>query len=123
MLVGDVEGVQRNTSAKKKKNRRKLPRQVTQKLSQWQFGKLQEYLTYKLQARGIQIQQVDESYTTQTSPVCRRRKKVSGRVYKCKCGYQQHRDIHGASNILAKSLYGNIQLIVDKVQMKYLRVV
>jgi putative transposase len=84
---------------------------------------LQEYLTYKLQARGIQVQKVDESYTTQTCPVCSRRKKVSGRVYQCKCGYQQHRDIHGASNILAKSLYGNIQLIVEKVQMKYLRVV
>jgi putative transposase len=96
VVAGDVEGIQRNA----KKKRRKT---VNQKLSQWQFGQLLKYLEYKLQAKGITLEKVNEAYTSQTCPVCTRRKKPSGRVYKCKCGYEQHRDIHGASNLLTKT--------------------
>lgn len=114
VVVGDVEGVQRNTKKKKRKT-------VNQKLSQWQFGKLLQYLEYKLQAQGITLEKIDEAYTSQTCPVCTRRKKPSGRVYKCKCGYEQHRDIHGASNILTKKLYGQFQPMEVK-SIKYLRI-
>ncbi|MDD4587143.1 MAG: zinc ribbon domain-containing protein [Heliobacteriaceae bacterium] len=31
-----------------------------------------------------------------------------GRIYRCKCRYELHRDIHGARNILAKAKYGEI---------------
>jgi IS605 OrfB family transposase len=51
VVVGDVEGVQRNT----KKKRRKT---VNEKLSQWQFGQLLKYLEYKLQAKGITLEKV-----------------------------------------------------------------
>ena len=110
VIAGDVEGVQRNTANKKtnpkKKHRNK---KQNQKLSQWQFGKLYKYLEYKLAAKSIVITKVNEAYTTQTCPVCGRKKKVSGRNYKCCCGYTQHRDIHGAKNILTREKYGEIQ--------------
>ncbi len=122
VVVGNVEGVQRHTSAKKKKSKRKRRTLVSQKLSQWQFGKIKDYLTYKLEAKGITLSEIDEAYSSQTCPVCTRLKKVSGRVYSCTCGYKQHRDIHGASNMLAKELYGRFQLVVTNVQVKYLRV-
>ena len=67
-IIGDVEGVQRN----KKKKRSKL---VNQKLSNWCFGKFYDYLKYKLEAKGITFEKVDESYTTQTCPVCKKKKK------------------------------------------------
>jgi putative transposase len=89
VIIGDVEGVQRHT-------RKKRGKTVNQKLAQWQFGQLLKYLEYKLQAKGITLEKVNEAYSSQTCPVCTRRKKPSGRVYKCKCGYEQHRDIHGA---------------------------
>jgi putative transposase len=73
VVVGDVEGVQRNT----KKKRRKT---VNEKLSQWQFGELLKYLEYKLQAKGITLEKVNEAYSSQTCPVCTRRKKPFGRV-------------------------------------------
>ena len=98
VVIGNPEGVQRNTKKKgKKKN---------QKLSNWSFGKVYYLLKYKLKAKGITIEKVDESYTSQTCPVCGNRKKSKNRNYHCKCGYKEHRDLHGASNILTKHCMG-----------------
>ena len=101
VVIGNVEGVQRNTKKKRKKK-------TNQKLSNWSFGKLYSLLEYKLKAKGITIEKVDESYTSQTCPVCGNRKKSKNRNYHCKCGYREHRDIHGARNILMKTLYGKM---------------
>jgi putative transposase len=98
VVIGDVDGVQRNSKKKRRKD-------TNQKLSNWSFGKLFSLLEYKLVAKGISIEKVDESYTSQTCPVCHNRKKSNNRNYKCKCGYREHRDIHGARNILMKTLY------------------
>ncbi len=123
VVVGDVDGVQRNTKAHKKNPKKKhRSRKVNQKLSQWPFGILLRYLTYKLAAAGIDLTEIDESYTTQTCPVCNRKKKVSGRTYRCYCGYVEHRDIHGAKNILAKHKYGAIKDLGIKItKVTYLR--
>ncbi|CDX00547.1 hypothetical protein SDC9_09234 [bioreactor metagenome] len=121
VVVGDVEGVQRHTSPKKKQNKRKRPRRTNQKLSQWTFGKTLGYLQYKLAAEGISLKKVDEAYTTQTCPVCGKRSAPSSRTYRCPCGYSQHRDLHGASNILTQHRYGHYQKIVLN-DYKYLRI-
>ncbi|TXK87603.1 RNA-guided endonuclease TnpB family protein, partial [Geobacillus sp. AYS3] len=102
VVIGDVEGVQRNT--KKKRNKK-----TNQKLSNWSFGKLYDYLEYKLNAEGIQLEKKDESYTSQTCPVCGKKNKSSSRNYSCSCGYRQHRDIHGAMNLFTKVYYGEIR--------------
>lgn len=115
IVVGDVEGVQRKTKKKKKAT-------INQKLSQWQFGLLYKYLEYKLKAKGIGITKIGEEYTTQTCPVCGRRKKTSTRNYVCKCGYIEHRDIHGSKNILSKYKYGTIQYVGETKSIKYLRI-
>ncbi|CAM3893338.1 transposase [Geobacillus stearothermophilus] len=102
VVIGDIEGIQRNT--KKKRNKK-----TNQKLSNWSFGKLFDYLKYKLNAEGIQIEKKDESYTSQTCPVCGKKNKSSSRNYTCQCGYKRHRDIHGAMNLFAKVYYGEIR--------------
>jgi putative transposase len=117
VYMGNPEGVQRNTRKKKKATRKQA-----QRLSNWSFGKVKKYLQYKLAMRGIQLQEVDESYTSQTCPVCKKRKKVSSRNYRCSCGYQEHRDVHGARNILAKSLYGEIEHLDVSTKRTYLRI-
>ncbi|MDF9408783.1 MAG: putative transposase DNA-binding domain protein [Pelotomaculum sp. PtaB.Bin013] len=124
VVIGDVEGVQKNTSRCKKNNnvQKRRSRNLNQKLSQWPFGLLLAYLTYKLAALGIDLNKIDESYTTQTCPVCGRKKKPSGRIYQCHCGYTCHRDVHGAKNIYAKFKYGEIRTLdwsVEKIM--YLR--
>lgn len=115
VVIGDVEGIQRNTKKKRNKN-------TNQKLSQWQFGKLYKYLEYKLKTEGISISKINEGYTTQTCPVCGKRKKTSTRNYICKCGYKEHRDIHGSKNILSKYKYNDIRYLGETKEIKYLRI-
>ena len=120
VAFGDVDGVQRNTSRRKKKKVRR--RTTNQKLSNWSFGKVYDYLAYKLKAEGIKIKKHDESFTTQQCPCCARRKKVASRMYICRCGYNQHRDIHGAANFFTKTFYGEIKrLDFPLKKTKYLR--
>ncbi|MGC7873364.1 zinc ribbon domain-containing protein [Desulfosporosinus sp. SYSU MS00001] len=90
-------------------------------MSQWHFGQTTTYLHYKLAGEGIYFQKADESYTTQTCPVCGRRKKPSSRNYRCTCGYREHRDIHGAKNILSNYKYGEFQELYVE-ELKYLRI-
>ncbi|AHM57780.1 transposase, IS605 OrfB family (plasmid) [Peptoclostridium acidaminophilum DSM 3953] len=116
VAVGKVEGVQRNTKGK-------LRKKEAQKLSNWAFSRLQKYMEYKLKAFGVAMSKIDESYTTQTCPVCGKRKKTSGRTYKCKCSYSCHRDIHGARNILSKHINGGrITYVADIENTTYLRI-
>ncbi len=115
VVVGEVEGVQRNTKKKKRKT-------VTQKLSNWSFGKIQKQLGYKLEEQGTNVRTVDESYTSQQCPCCGRRKKTSTRNYKCVCGYEEHRDIHGSKGILSKHLHGDIRYMGETKTIKYLRI-
>lgn len=83
---------------------------------------MKQYLNYKLEAKGISIKEISEEYTTQQCPCCGRRKKPSTRNYKCKCGYKEHRDVHGAKNILSKYTYGEIRYIGHVKEIKYLRI-
>ena len=111
VYVGNPEGVERQ-------RRRKI---VSQKLSRWNFGKHMEYLTYKLLSVGIELEKISEEYSTQTCPQCSRRHKCSSRNYRCSCGYEAHRDIHGARNILSIGLNGRICITTPIKETKYLR--
>lgn len=123
VVVGDIEGVQRNHSAKKRNNRKRVrSRKHNQRMSGWQFGKQYKYMEYKLHKHGIVIAKQDERDTTRTCPVCTRKQKPSGRMYRCTCGYSQHRDIHGGCNILSMYKHGVIKQVVEVNQIKYLRI-
>ncbi|WP_313886538.1 zinc ribbon domain-containing protein [Bacillus sp. SD088] len=82
-----------------------------------------DYLNYKLEAEGIQIDKHNESDTTQQCPCCSKKRKVTSRIYVCSCGYSQHRDIHGATNFFTKTFYGEIrELDFTLNPTKYLRI-
>jgi putative transposase len=117
VYIGKVEGVQRNTRKKKRANRKQA-----QRLSNWSFGKVKQYLAYKLAQHGIRLKEVEETYTSQTCPVCQKRKKVSTRIFACSCGYEEHRDIHGARNILSKAVYQKIIPREVPTKLTYLRI-
>ena len=130
VYCGDPEGAQRNTSGRNKKNRaaakakKKIrKRKVSQKLSNWNFGRMKDYLRYKLQRQGIAFETIGEAYTSQTCPVCGQRHKTSTRTYRCGCGYEAHRDIHGAHNILSLGTSSRFVKVCDfeKRKPKYLR--
>ena len=117
VAMGNPQGVQLSTRKKKKARRGQR-----QKLSNWTFGQTRAFLAYKLEAKGIVFAMQDESYTSQTCPVCQSRKKISSRHYKCRCGYEEHRDIHGARNILSKYCYDEIRHLCRTTQLTYLRI-
>ena len=94
IVIGDLKHIRQSINYGPKAN---------QKLHQWAFSQIQEMITYKAKAVGIQVDTQDEAYTSQTCPSCGNRKKPSNRTYHCsECGWHGHRDVVGASNIWTK---------------------
>ena len=78
-----------------------------QRMSQWDHGKIRQYIAYKAEADGIAVKLEEESYTSQTCPHCGQRHKPKGRRYRCPaCGFQAHRDVVGQVNILSRYRHG-----------------
>ena len=76
---------------------------LNQNLHQWVFRKLVKMLTFKAEFVGIEVEYIDESYTSQTCPRCGERNKPRVRSYRClACGFEYHRDGVGAINIFRK---------------------
>lgn len=95
VVIGDVRNIRNGLDYGSRAN---------QKLHQWVHGKLRWMLTYKAEQEGMQVVLQDEAYTSQECPQCGKRHKPTGRWYKCKCGFEYHRDGVGAINIRKKYL-------------------
>lgn len=67
---------------------------------------------------GIQVQLVDERGTFTTCPACRQRvAKPKGRRFRCaSCGFQGHRDLVGAHNIVVKAGGGTTSAVPELVE-------
>lgn len=59
-----------------------------------------KYVEYKAAKLGIKVVYVNPAFTSQICPKCFTKIHAKDRRYKCKCGFQGHRDIVGALNIL-----------------------
>jgi len=72
-------------------------------LHSWSFAQLQAFVTYKAQARGVQVGWVDPRYTSQKCSECGHRERgnrPSQAVFLCKsCGFSIHADLNAARNI------------------------
>nr|WP_309479616.1 transposase [Brevibacillus agri] len=64
------------------------------------FGRLQQFISYKANLVGIQVVEVNPAYTSQLFPVCGEKNKARDRKYECSCGFNTHRDRVGAINIM-----------------------
>ena len=93
VVLGDLTGIRDTIDYGYKAN---------QKRHQWPFAKLSDRISDKCKAVGIKVKQISEKYTSQTCPACGHRHKPSNRDYKCKCGFEYHRDGVGAINIRKK---------------------
>lgn len=77
------------------------------KFHTWAFHRLYEYVSYKAEARGISVEQVNPAYTSQRCSTCGSTAKGnrSGEHFRCqKCGYTNHADYNAAKNIGLKLL-------------------
>lgn len=76
----------------------------------WSFYRLSQFIEYKANLEGIKVEFVNPAYTSQTCPNCSKKNKAQDRKYKCKCGFEKHRDLVGAMNIrYAPVIDGNSQ--------------
>lgn len=100
IAIGDVRDIADGVNHGKQHN---------QQSSQWNHGRIRQYITYKAEAEGIAVELVDEHYTTQTCPNCSERHKPRGRTYVCgRCGFSAHRDVVGQINILSRYKTGQV---------------
>lgn len=112
VYYGDLDSATRNIKGR-------VNSYVGQKLKQWNYGEIIRQLENKLNRYGIKLVKVKEKYTSKKCPNCNELNKPNGRNYVCKCGYQQHRDLVGAINILNDNYNTNIKYYTTK---KYLRI-
>ncbi len=113
VYYGDLDTTTRNTKGRKWKF-------TNHKLNLWRFGLIILQLENKLSRYGIKLIKINEAYSSQTCPVCGKRKKQTSRNYECKCGYKQHRDIVGAINILNFNTDCKLQRYIKK---EYLQII
>ena len=91
-----------------------------QRMSQWDHGKIRQYIEYKAEGEGIAVKLEDEAYTSQTCPHCGHRHKPKGRRYCCPaCGFQAHRDVVGQVNILSRYRHGEPGRIPAPLRIKH----
>ena len=111
IVIGDVRNIA---------NGKRLNRKSQQKVGNWSHGKQRKYITYKAAAQGIEVVLQSEAYTSQTCPQCGHRSKPTGREYWCRrCGFLGHRDMVGASNILSRTLHGELGQVKPSSTIKY----
>ena len=114
VYYGDLDSCTRNTKKEKRGGKN-----IRQKLSQWNYGLIVLQLTNKLTRYGIELIKVKEYYTSKKCPVCGVLNTPKGRNYICDCGYNMHRDVNGAINILND----NSQYNINKYKsLKYLQI-
>jgi len=97
IFLGDLKGL-RESAKNKGKRMNRLAGNFT-------YHKLTQYITYKAEECGIQVIQIDESYS---SKICSRCGETGKRPYqglfKCPtCGYQINADYNGAKNIYKRN--------------------
>jgi len=68
-------------------------------LHTWSFYRLAQFIEYKANLVGINVEYVNPAFTSQTCPDCSGKNKAQDRTYTCTCGFSTHRDIVGAMNI------------------------
>ncbi|MCL0059446.1 transposase [Dehalococcoidia bacterium] len=93
VVYGDTTHIRRGTNYGKKTN---------QKIHQWAFSRIRFQVEYKLAEYGIRFIPKDERGTSHTCPACGSWVNPNSRKFSCKCGFQSHRDVLGAVNILSR---------------------
>ena len=112
VYYGDLDSCTRDTKGR-------VNTKTGQKLNEWCFGRIIQQLENKLGRYGIETIKVDEAYTSRKCPECGLHNKTATRNYHCLCGYEQHRDLVGAMNLLNQNSGTELSRYANK---KYLRI-
>jgi len=104
IFIGDVSGIRDNADIGRKGNKMLH--------NYWAFDILYHKCDNKAEEIGCKIQRYTEEYTSQTCPICGEMHKShkKDRIFLCSlCGFVEHRDIVGATNILTNGMCGQLE--------------
>jgi len=86
---------------------KRLRKEVRILINNWSFYQLEQFLTYKANAKGIGIIKVEAKYTSQTCSKCghcARANRKTQALFVCKqCGYTLNADLNASRNIRDKA--------------------
>ena len=83
------------------RERIKAGKKLRSRLHRWSFNQLRQFVEYKAQGLGIEIQYVSPAYTSQTCSCCFSLGTRSKHRFSClTCGSLQHSDLNASRNIL-----------------------
>jgi putative transposase len=120
ITIGDVRGIEKDTN-RSERRRCKSSRNQRRRLSQWDRGIQEDYLSYKT---GLDLEYIKEDFSSQSCLACLTRNRPKGRQYQClACGFSCHRDAVGATNIWMRATYGEYRRLDAgaKISVQYLR--
>lgn len=71
----------------------------------WAYDTISKKLANVCEESGIYFEPIPEDYTTQECPICTEKNHPKDRIYLCGfCGYIDHRDIVGSTNIMLRGM-------------------
>jgi putative transposase len=103
IVVGDLGGIREDEDG----NARNWGRHGNLDLHGWAFDRFTTMLSYKAEAKAIEVVTKSERGTSKTCSVCGRsddRQRVERGLYVCNCGFVGNADCNGAENIRRKVL-------------------
>ena len=69
------------------------------RLHRWGFRQLQTFITYKAEAKGLQVMYVNPTYSSQECSLCGCLGVRKRHLFTCLCGNQQHADLNASRNL------------------------
>ena len=94
IILEDLTGIRQNVRLRKKQRT---------EVHKWNFYQFEQFLKYKAEEKGIQVEYVSARYTSQKCSKCgyiSRSNRKNQSQFKCvKCGYQLNADLNAAFNI------------------------
>jgi IS605 OrfB family transposase len=85
------------------RGRAKMRKAQRRRLHAWSFAQFQAFVTYKAEAKGVQVGYVDPRYTSQKCSQCghiERGNRPTQAEFRCKkCGFECHADYNASMNI------------------------
>ena len=92
IIMEDLKNIRKKVKAGKK---------MRSRLHRWSFDQLRQFVEYKAEALGIQVQYVNPFYTSQTCSQCLSSGVRLKHRFSCSnCGSLQHSDLNASRNIL-----------------------
>ncbi len=103
LILGDLKGIRTSQIPPYYRNKKKINKMIQ---NFWSYHLFLKKIRNKCEEFEIKLILIDESHTSTTCPICKKKVVPSDRTFRCRyCGYKQDRDIVGCMNILDKYVY------------------